>query len=308
MGHNEKYLDEHFIAAIEIAGNIFPDITASFLWHAYRAHAASLVKCKALKKIPYLQEILVFENKRAVYKEVISIDGMSCYFTKNGERRYVKQSQLRIYTISFDWLLKNILYGLHISIEQRYNCILENSIWNFGNVYLRKHKIPLILVRCITESEVYRPLVQYLNKHHVNIPALVLVIENDIPEFFALPSNNIHFKISDLLINDMGKVYFNIDLILEKMGKDVKQEGFSDGYRSGYFKGQSFTFTNKESQAVEFMHKNGKPMHQDEIMAHISPYSNQNKLSSIFRSKGKMNPAWGTVIIGIGNGYYKLDL
>ena len=52
MSHDEKYLEEHFIAAIEIAGNIFPDITASFLWHAYRTHAVSLVKCKALKKAP----------------------------------------------------------------------------------------------------------------------------------------------------------------------------------------------------------------------------------------------------------------
>jgi hypothetical protein len=307
MSTEERYLEEHFIAALEIAGNISPDITASFLWHSYREHAVKLVKCKALKKAPYLQEILVFENKRAVYKDVTTIDGVSCYYTKNGERRFVKQSQLRMYTVCFDWLLKNILYGLDISIGHRYNCIVEDSIWNFGSVNLRKYKIPLILVRCITSSEVYKPLVQYLNKHHVKIPALVLAIDNDIPEFFALPSNNVWFGMHDLILNDMGKVYFNIDLILEKMGKDVQQEGFSDGYRSAYIKGESYIFSKKQAEVLELLHKASKPMHQDEVIATVSPNANYNRISLIFSSKGKLHSAWDKIIKHDNKGYYWIE-
>jgi hypothetical protein len=307
MADNENYLDESFASALEIASSYYPIITATFLLERYRKHADELIKCGALKESDYLQDLFVYTGGRITSREIKLIDNVNCYFTKTGVRREVCNSELLVYKNNFDWTLKTILYGLGIDIQHRYNCILNQFIWSFGTVYLKKYKIPLIIARCINLDEIYRVLAQYLNKHHVKTPALVLSIGSRLREYYALPGNNVCLAMQDVLINDMGKLYYNIDLMLEKMDKDVKAEGFSDGFRSAHIKSEFYTFSKKQAEAIELMDKSGKPMHQDEIMSIITPNSNYNRLASIFRVKDGIHKAWGTLIKTDGKGYYWLD-
>jgi hypothetical protein len=312
MSNTTKYIEEHLINALRILSYDPPTIRATALFSIHKEHADKLIECGAIEKTAYLEDVYVFNgHSRSSSREVITINKTPYYFC-SGYLHEVDEISLRVYISVFDWSFRKILYGLGASEDHKYKSILDEFIWDFGNIYIKQHKIPVILVRCITTTEVLMALAQYLNKYHTKTPALVLIIELNLPIYFSIAGltlgKGVTIDILDIIVNDQGNVYFNIDFILDKMGKNMQQEGFSDGYRSAYFKGQSFTFTKKESEAIEFIHKNGNLMHQNEIMAHISPYSSQTKLSSIFRSKGKMNPAWGKFIISIGNGYYKLDL
>ncbi len=310
MSNTTKYLGEHFISALRILSYDPPDVNAAFLYRFYKHHANELIKCGALKKAPYSQEIYVFVDYKMAYRDVKFVNGVPSYYIGNGHWKEVDELEIKMYTSVIDWALRNIVSGLGASAEHRYNCILDKFIWSFGNIYLKQHKIPIIIARCITSEAVYQELIEYLNKYYTKTPALVLFIEQHrIPKFFAFPPNHIFLDINDVLVNELGKIYFNIDFILEKMAKDIQKEGFSNGYRSGYIKDVSYTFTKKEAEVIEYIYNaRGKPVHQDEIMAEVSPNSKHSSISSIFRSRQGMHPAWDVVIQHDGKGNYWLNL
>lgn len=227
-----------------------------------------------------------------------------------GRGNWIEVDELEIVMYSSDikWSLRNILYGLGASKDQRCNCILDNYIWDFGKIYLNQYKAPLIIVRCITSEEVYQCLVHYLDNYHAKTSALVIFIERyRIPKYFAYPQNHICIDINDILVNDLGRVHFSIDFILEKMGKEKNQGGFSEGYRSRYFNGISYTFTKKQAEVLELLDKVKKPLHQDEITAIVSPNASYNRISLIFSSKGKLHPAWEIIIKHDSKGYYWIE-
>ena len=306
MSNTTKYLDEHFISALRILSYNDSKVTADFLYDSFKDHADELIKCGALRKAPYLKDVYVFIGHKMAYKEVRSINGDLYYDLGKGHRRKVDERKIGMYTSVVDWSLKKILYGLGANEDHRYNCILDNFIWSLGDIYFNQHKITIIIVRSITSDEIYQDLAQYLNKYHAKTPVLVLAIERyQIPKSFALPSNHVYFDIRDVLVNNLGNVFINKDFILEKMGKDIRQEGFSDGYRSCYFNGIKYTFTKKQAAVLELLvHNFGKPVHQDEIMAAISPNASHNRIALIFSSKGKFHPAWDIIIQHDNRGYY----
>jgi hypothetical protein len=310
MAGDKKYLKESFASALQIASSYFPSVAATFLLDRYRKHADELIKCGALKESEYLQDLFVYTGGKITSREIKLIDNVNYYLTKTGERIEVCKSELLVYAINFDWIIKGILYGFGADAQHKYTCILDQFIWSLGNVYLKQYKIPIIIARCVTVDEIYRVLAQYLNKHHAKTPALVLVIGRSLKEYYTLPGNNVCLVMQDVLINDMGNLYYNIDFMLEKMNKDIEQEGFSEGFRSAYFNGVAHTFTKKQAEGVEFLYNTGgRKLHQDEIMAAISPDSRNNRFSSLFRIKDrKYHPAFGTLIQTDGQGYFWLDV
>jgi|GEM_PF-1897309 len=310
MPNTTKYLGEHFISALRILSYNDSKVTADFLYESFKDHADELIKCGALKQAPYLKDVYVFTGHKMAYKEVNAVNGELYYDLGGGHRRKIDERKIGMYISVVDWSLKNILYGLGAGEDHRYNCILDNFIWSLGDIYFNQHKITIMIVRCITSDKIYQDLAQYLNKYHTKTPVLILAIERyPIPKSFALPSNHVYFDIRDVLINNHRNVSFNQDFILEKMGKKIQHEGFSDGFRSGYIKGISYTFTKKEAEVVEYLYNAGrKPVHQDEIMAVISPNSRHSTISSIFHSRNGKNPALGVIIKYDNKGYYWLDL
>lgn len=79
MPNTKKYLGEHFISALRILSYDPPDVKATFLFSSYKDHADELIKCGALKKAAYLQEVCVFVDDKMSYKEVSFVNGALCF-------------------------------------------------------------------------------------------------------------------------------------------------------------------------------------------------------------------------------------
>ncbi len=101
------------------------------------------------------------------------------------------------------------------------------------------------------------------------------------------------------------KFALRLDVMAERMGSSINQEGFSNGYRTAHINGKDYTFTKTQAEALEIMYQAGKPMHQSEILAQTS--SQQERLDAVFRSRSKPHPAWGVLIKGDGSGNFQLE-
>ncbi len=164
------------------------------------------------------------------------------------------------------------------------------------------------MVRRLRIGTIYESLAKYLESQHSTIPALVIALDKKLPVHLKLSSPNILMTRQDIVVHDESDALsFNISLIIEKMGKNIQQHGFSDGYRRAYFDGVIYVFTKKQAEVLELLDKAGKPIHQDEILAIISPNSSYNSITSIFRSKGKMHSAWSIIIKHDHRGYYWIE-
>jgi hypothetical protein len=153
----------------------------------------------------------------------------------------------------------------------------------------------------------YFALERYLYAQKSTKPILVISLAH-LPPYFRLPAPHVVLTVYDLMIHDQSHALaFDIELILERMGKLNKRAIFSDGYRSALINGVAYIFTKKQAEVVEELYKAGKPMHQDEIMAIVSPDASYNRIVSIFRANGKMHPAWGIVIKHDHKGYYWIE-
>ncbi len=107
------------------------------------------------------------------------------------------------------------------------------------------------MVRYLRSDEVYKVLEQYLDSYHTKIPALVIALDSRPSIHLRLPSSNILMKMPEVLLHDESdNLSFNIPLILEKMGKKVRKEGFSEGYRSAYFNGVAYSFSKIQAKVA----------------------------------------------------------
>jgi len=62
-----------------------------------------------------------------------------------------------------------------------------------------------------------------------------------------------------------------------------------------------------QSEALEAMDNESKPIHQTEILSHTSSQEG-HKLRALFKGKGgKVHEAWGVIIKNDGNGNYWLE-
>ena len=304
-----QYLKEHFEIIAWIAEN-HPSIRAKPLLIRYKKYLIDqLVSCGALQKAPYLFNIdRRGKDGNLEYKSVTCING-KCSYTSEGKTFDVDEIKMRVYAASLDWLLKSLLYGLGLSTKHKCIPILDEFIWNLGMVKLHQHKVPVVIVRDIIGDSIYISLEQYLKSQKSTTPILVITLIRELPPFLRLPPPHVLIKIRDLIVHDENdKLSFDIDLILEKMGKTIKKEGFSDGYRNAYFNGVDYVFSKIQAEVLELLDKAvGKRMHQDEIMSRITTNSSNTRLVSLFQSKGKMHSAWGIIIKHDSKGFYWVE-
>ena len=302
------YLKELFEIALYIADFSTPHIMAVPFLKRHEEHALQLISCGAFSETDCLKSVLKRYNQDLVFRKV-KCDNAGLYYSAPGVKRApIDKIEITVYALSFNWMLKGILFGLGISTKHKCIPILDQFIWNLGNIKVKHLSIPIIVVRRLRIGEVYESLTKYLESKHEIIPALVIVLDSELPVHLKLSSPNILMTRQDILLHDESEVLsFDIPLILAKMDKTVRKEGFSDGYRSAYFNGVTYTFSKKQAEVIELLDKEGKPMHQDEIMSLISTNSNNSRLASIFQSKGEMHPAWGIIIKHDSRGNYWLE-
>jgi len=147
----------------------------------------------------------------------------------------------------------------------------------------------------------------YLQKYHHTEAALILVLDHHIPAYLQYSEHTPHIILQDLV--DINSQSFKLDY--KKIGALLPAqqnitEGFSEGYRTAYFKGIEYHFTLLQAEIIEIMDQANKPLHQSEILSRTT--SEQIRLASIFRSKGKYHSAWGKIIKNDRKGNYWLDV
>lgn len=254
-----------------------------------------------------LKSIEVFDGESEFVAEIQRKDDKNMYFSPADGWVTVSNKDINLYKINFEWLLREIMAALDIADRHKPKDILEEKIWALGQHRIEKQLINIIVARNIINDTVFEELKNYLNNHHnARNPALVLVLDQNIPNHLSLPNQNELVRIDEAIKWDKDNFELNTVLLAIKMGGTSSKPGFSNSYRSLVSNGVTYTFTKKQAEALEYLDKeNGKPIHQDEVLAGIN--STQKKLLQVFRSQGKTHPAWNMIIKGDRNGHYWLE-
>ncbi|RLA47308.1 MAG: hypothetical protein DRR42_17680 [Gammaproteobacteria bacterium] len=266
-----------------------------------------LVDNNILIHFKILKSIDVFDGENEFVADIQRRDGENMYFSPADGWVAVSDEDINLYKVSFDWLLRKIMDALDIADRHVPKEILEDKIWVLSQHRIEKQNINIIVVRNIKNAIVFDALTNYLNNHHnVRNPALVIALDQQLPAHLQLPDQNNLVRIGEAIKWDKEAFELNTALLAGRMGGTISKPGFSIGYRTLVSNGLPYKFTKKQAEALEYLDKNnGKPIHQDEILAGIN--SAQSKLLQLFRSKGQKHPAWGVIIQGDGNGNYWLE-
>lgn len=254
-----------------------------------------------------LKSILVPDGENEFVAEIQRKDGKNMYFSPADGWVAISDEDINLYKINFEWLLREVMIALDIADRHKPKELFEEKIWALGQHRIEKQLINIIVARNIINDTVFEELKNYLNNHHkARNPALVLVLDQNIPNHLSLPNQNELVRIDEAIKWDKDNFELNTVLLAIKMGGTSSKVGFSNGYRSLVSNGVPYTFTKKQAEALEYLDKeNGKPIHQDEVLAEIN--STQTKLLQLFRSQGNTHPAWNVVIKGDRNGNYWLE-
>ena len=266
-----------------------------------------LVDNNILTRFEILKSVEVFDGEREFVTEIQRKDGKNMYFSPADGWVVVSDEDINLYKINFEWLLRVIMNALNIADRHKPKEILEEKIWALGQHRIEKQLINIIVARIINNDTVFEELKNYLNNHHtVRNTALVIALDKNIPVHMLLPNQNELIRIDEAIKWDKDNFELNTAFLAGKMGGTISKPGFSNSYRSLVSNGVTYTFTKKQAEALEYLDKeNGKPIHQDEVLAGIN--STQKKLLQVFRSQGKTHPAWNMIIKGDGNGHYWLE-
>jgi hypothetical protein len=82
----------------------------------------------------------------------------------------------------------------------------------------------------------------------------------------------------------------------------------SADFRSVTWFGQKYTFNDRRAKIIKlFWESHPEPLNEKTIAAHINTSSSNYRLIDSFRSHGKYDPAWGTMIKSLGGGTYSLN-
>jgi len=267
----------------------------------------SVLDAKVLEHFKDLKDIEVVDGEHEFTAEILWRDGRNMYFSSSDGWVPVKDEDIAIYKLNFNWFIRQIMKALDIEDRHEPKEILEDSIWGLGQHWIETQNVHIVIARNISQSVVLDSLNQYLNRNHkTGDPALVLSLDRRIPSYLNLPRQNVLVRLEEAMVIEGDKFKLNTRLLAGKMGGSVSQDGFSGGFRNLVVNGKKYQFTKKQAEAVELMHKAGNPRHQDEILAEI--HSSQKKLLYVFRSKGINNPAWGEVIKNDRKGNHWLEL
>jgi hypothetical protein len=183
---------------------------------------------------------------------------------------------------------------------------MDDQIWELGDAWLNKSKYPVVLVAHLRKSGVFERLQEFLKERHAKKPALVLALDTQLPSLLQIHGQSRVVQMQDAVVIGVEEFALNTQLLAEKMGGFVSQNGFSNGYRSLHVNGKTYRFSATEASVLEVMDKAGKPMHKSEILAQSE--SKQERMSGVFRKGNKYNPAWGEIIKNDKkNGLYWLE-
>lgn len=291
---------------LEIAENSEASIVLSVARNIFCINLDLLLKGGVLNYHGNLSSIEVFDGGEQLRLDVQRRDGKNMYFSTADGWVAVADEDISLYQLNLGWIISTIMLALDID-NRHVKEIHPNYIWAFGEHRVEKQKISIIVVRNIKKDFVLDILNSYLDSHHpAKSPALVIALDLNVPKHLRLPNQNELISISDAMRWDKVDFEINSQLLAQKMGGTIGKHGFSDGYRTLMLNGETYSFSKKQADALQYMHERGSPAHQHEILAHIE--SPSDRLISVFRSRGKAHSAWGVVIKADGKGNFWLEM
>lgn len=304
MGHikgNIKVINRTVFTKIcSIADTPSAEILLSNLKEQLGEQEAQKLIDVAFKQSGNRQDIDVIVNDEERSYTVENRGGTLSYFQPDSGRWYAAPlDKLKIYKVNFDWLINASMSALSIESTTPV-CIHEEKIWFIGSAWLKKRKTPIIFIRNISKQEVLENLDSYLKEKHKSQPALIITTANNIPTYFRPYGQSRIAMISEVVDSESDKLAFNMSYLSDKMDGNIEQEGFSNGYRTLHHNGQTYNFSKTKARALEYMHKIGRPAHQEEILAEAR--SEQKRLAHLFRN----DPAWKEIFKTDGKGNYWL--
>lgn len=276
--------------------------------HRFGDQFLELVDNNILTHFKFLKSIEVSDGDNEYFADIQRMDGKNMYFSPADGWVAVSDDEINLYKINFGWLLRQIMDVLDIANRYEPNEIMEEKIWALSQHRIEKQRINIVVVRDVKNNNVFEALINYLNNNHgARNPALVIVLDECVPDYLSLPHQNELIRIREAIKWDIEGFEINTVLLAGRMGGVPTKTGFSNGFRSLLSSnGEAYKFTKKQAEAIEYLYNHhGKPVHQDEVLAEIE--SSQSKLLQIFRSKGKTHNAWGRIIQSDGNGHYWLE-
>jgi hypothetical protein len=297
---------ELFKKLLEIAENSDASVVYKVASEIFGNDLASLKNDGVFKYYGNLSSIEVFDGGEQRRVDIQRCDGKNMYFSTADGWVAIADEDMSLYQLNLGWIISTIMYALDID-NRHVKEIHTNYIWAFGEHRIEKQKINIIVVRNIKKAPVLDILSSYLDSHHpAKSPALVIALDLNVPKHLRLPNHNQLISISDAMRWDRVDFEMNGQLLAQKMGGTIGKHGFSNGFRTLMLNGETYHFSKKQADALQYMYERGGPAHKHEILAHIE--SSSKKMLEIFRKEGKPHAAWGVVIKNDGKGNYWLDM
>lgn len=290
---------ESFLFACEICENDNPSVTHRVATH-FADEMSNLLSSNAFAK----DSLDYCVNKNGDVENLQFRNNKPGYIDEKNKFIPVSFENFTKYNLKLDWIVRNISNDFGVSFERDGEEILPNLLWYIGAVNLDL-EVPLFFARKIREEAVFDKIHKALNNRASGFEGLILTSCSDIPSYFnsKIAGNKIMPLKSCLSIS---KQDFHIDKsVLKSVIVKTGSDGFTTGYRSACFNGEHFRFTKKEADVLEYLHKAGKPVHKDEIMAEVTESSTE--LKTLFRSPDSRNIRQN-ILQYDNKGYYWLNI
>jgi hypothetical protein len=300
---NHHISKESFLLACKICEQGNPAITYDSVGSSNK-QIKNLIKLKAFT----IGEKYWLEDEDGEYVDIVRSNNQAGYFDKNNQFVAISYDALCSYKLDFEWMIKAISNNLEITKLYPVETIIDNIFWRIGTIRLGT-ATPVFFARTISHKNNFENIYKALLNRNGISKGVILTTSVPPPLGYNLPGNHKIISLRDCLVHDSNN--FHIDQNIIKAAIEIKtesltrQEGFSNGYRSGYFNGVEYTFSKKQAAIIEALHKHGGKINKYELLAEAN--SDQYDLYRMFRdSKGNYHPAWDVLIKNDGKGNYWL--
>ncbi|MBL3677610.1 MAG: hypothetical protein JKP92_08950 [Alphaproteobacteria bacterium] len=252
---------ELFRAACRIAQTASGRMTAPNLKRCFPgAIVQKIVSSGALLKAPHSLDYTASFDDEERSHDLQRHEGGWAYLDPRSGWVRVDGDALRVYQVSYDWLVRAAMDALGMDARTGPQTVLENKIWALGTAWLGKRKTPVVLGRRLDDESTARALCAYLQDKHARDPALVLAIVPDVPPFLHLPGQSRPVLMGDAIDGESQTLKLNTAYLAEKIGASPQRQGFAESYRTCHHDGQDYTFSKMQAAVMELLHKHGKPM------------------------------------------------
>ena len=228
------------------------------------------------------------------------------YFHPEAGFRPVNPDQLRQYDLGLERFITLIAAGIGVPASQRVELLLEDLLWDLGDVQITRRTIPIFFVRRLDAPGNYERVHDALGEIGGRTGGLVMTSSRRLNRHIDVPGG--HRIVQAITCMKRDSRYFEVDraALSNFLGFPVPREGFSSDFRTAIINGESYRFTKKQAAVIEYLHQAGTPVHKNLLLAQAAD-TDQKNVIDLFRGGGKNHPAWGTLIRHDNRGHYWLE-